>query len=492
MTERKFIPAGRYLYAAGRDFHQTSNCMSLSVEDSREGWSNLLWKASMALMTGAGVGVEYSSLRSEGAPIRRTGGMASGPVALMEMLNEAARHIQQGGSRRAALWAGLDWSHPDIAKFMHIKNWSEDVRWMKSKNFNYPAPLDMTNISVGLNDEFFTKHGEGDAHALAVFNDVTFQMCRTGEPGLSVNVGKDAEWKLRNACTEFCSKETDNICNLGSINMARIETLEEFSKVVELATLFLYAGSHYTLLPYDAVAKPRQAWRQIGLGLMGMHEWLLKRGYKYGEQSSELSNWLSTYEKNIDSIESHRKGNPILSGCAVPAKGRAIAPAGSIGILGETTTGIEPIFCSAYKRRYLKGKTWHYQYVIDPAAKRLMEFGIPESQIEDAYSLAEDVERRISFQAYVQQYVDMGISSTINLPAWGSEYNNDKTLIDFRRILMKYLPGLRGITCYPDGCRDGQPLQPVKMSTALKHVGEEIVEESMDVCTLTGKGSCGV
>jgi ribonucleoside-diphosphate reductase alpha chain len=143
----------------------------------------------------------------------------------------------------------------------------------------------------------------------------------------------------------------------------------------------------------------------------------------------------------------------------------------------------------AFKRRYLKGGAWVYQYVLDPTAKRLIDSGIPETDIEDAYSI--DLERRLSFQAYLQGYVDMAISSTINLPRWGSEYNNTGTVDNFGKILLKYLPRLRGITCYPDGGRHGQPLTPVKYSTAVRQAGVELVEEAVDVCDLSKGGSCG-
>src|SRR6185312_13845092 len=95
IKQRKFIPGGRYLYASGRPFHQTQNCLLLKAEDSREGWSELMQKITMALMTGAGVGVDYSAVRPEGKPIRKTGGFATGPLALMQMVNEAGRGIMQ-------------------------------------------------------------------------------------------------------------------------------------------------------------------------------------------------------------------------------------------------------------------------------------------------------------------------------------------------------------------------------------------------------------
>jgi ribonucleoside-diphosphate reductase alpha chain len=127
--------------------------------------------------------------------------------------------------------------------------------------------------------------------------------------------------------------------------------------------------------------------------------------------------------------------------------------------------------------------------VIDPTAKRIIETGVDSERIEDAYSL--DFETRVKFQAFIQKYVDHGISSTINLPSWGSETNNSGLIQEYGEILLKYLPDLRGITCYPDGARGGQPLTPVKYRTAISHVGKELVEETIDVCDLTKGGSCG-
>jgi ribonucleoside-diphosphate reductase alpha chain len=151
---------------------------------------------------------------------------------------------------------------------------------------------------------------------------------------------------------------------------------------------------------------------------------------------------------------------------------------------------MEPILCAAFKRRYLKGDSVHYQYVIDPAAKKLIDQGVNPDKIEDAYTLAENVERRVAMQAWLQGYVDHAISSTINLPSWGSELNNEDKVRSFGNMLMKYLPQLRGVTCYPDGARDGQPLTPVKYTTAIKHIGEVFIE-AQDICDITRGGSCG-
>ena len=493
IAERKFMPGGRYLYATGRPYHQVQNCLLMRAEDSREGWSELMAKGTMALMTGAGIGVVYSDVRAKGKAIRKTGGTATGPLALMQMLNEAGRGIMQGGSRRSAIWAGLHWDHPDCIEFIQMKNWSPEVRALKEKDYNFPAMMDGTNVSVILDDNFFKAYHDDKHknHALAhtVYWTTVRQMLKTAEPGFSIDVGVNRGENLRNACTEVCSKDDSDICNLGSINMARIESLEEMKRVVELSTMFLLAGTAYSDVPYAKVDQIRTKNRRLGLGLMGLHEWLLMKGKKY-EADAELEEYLKIYATSGEVAAKHAAEWDL----SVPVKTRAIAPTGTIGIVAETTTGIEPIFCVAYKRRYLKGSVVHYQYVVDPTAQRLIESGVNPEAIEDAYVLAENVERRVAFQAWMQKYVDHAISSTINLPSWGSELNNTDRVNDFGNMLMKHLPNLRGVTCYPDGARGGQPLTPIKYSTAAKHMGQEfseVVLEAADVCEISKGGSCG-
>jgi len=489
IADRKFIPGGRYLYASGNPFHQVQNCLLMRVEDSREGWGDFLNKGATGLMSGAGVGADYSDLRPEGALIRKTGGTASGPISLMQAMNEVGRASKQGGDRRAALWAGLRWSHADIHKFIRVKDWAPEIRALKEKDFNFPAPMDGTNVSVGLDDEFFKAY-HNDKHKLhaqaqAVYWAVVRQMLKTGEPGFSINLGENKRETLRNACTEITSEDDSDICNLGSINLAQIQSLEEMKRTVELGTLFLLAGTLYSDVPYLRVDAVRNKNRRLGLGLMGIHEWLLVNGHRY-EPSEKLAEYMSIYATSTEYSDKYADE----WGISRPVKTRAIAPTGTIGIIGETTTGMEPIFCVAYKRRYAKGATWNYQYVVDPTAKRLIERGVSAENIEDAYSLANDVERRVAFQAWLQKYVDHSISSTINLPMWGTELNNDSLVQDFGKMLIKYLPQLRGITVYPDGARGGQPLSPVKLSTALKHTGEIFVE-TVDICEIKGGASCG-
>jgi len=480
----RFMPGGRYLYYAGRPYKAYNNCYLLRAEeDTREEWSNVTWRAMSCLMTGGGIGIDYSRLRASGKALGRTGGTASGPIPLMSAINEIGRNVMQGGSRRSAIYASLNWQHEDINQFLSVKNWSDVVKEQKLKDFNFPGPLDMTNISVNYDDAALV----GGLENNEVFKKNVRQAMETAEPGFSFNFGDKQNETLRNACTEVTSEDDSDVCNLGSVNLANIDSIEQLQRVVELGSKFLVCGTLRADLPYDKVYQVRAKNRRLGLGLMGIHEWLLKRGYGY-EVTPELHEWLQVYKD-----ESKRAADEHCDRFYIgrPVAYRAIAPTGSIGILAGTTTGIEPLFAVAYKRRFLtEGTKWKYQYVVDGTAALLIDkYGVKPDAIESALDLAENYEKRIAFQADIQDYVDQSISSTINLPAWGTTNNNPKTVGAFTATLAKYATRLRGFTAYPDGSRGGQPLTAVPYEEAMSH--KDMVYDEVDVCSLTGGGTCG-
>lgn len=420
----------------------------------------------------------------------------SGPIPLMRSINEHGRNVMQGGSRRSAIYASLHWWHPDVHEFLTIKNWADmkignakrgalpyTLHDAKFDDFNFPAPLDMTNISVNYDDGFLYNGNE----------DVFLVNCRqalsTGEPGFSFNFGKYKDEYLRNACCEFTSTEDSDICNLGSVNLGNVENIEELRDVVNLSTKFLLCGSMRADLPGEKFYDVREKSRRVGLGLMGVHEWLLRRNSNY-TMTSELRDWLSVYRDYSDAAAVEFCSKHSISPSTAR---RAIAPTGTIGIMASTTTGIEPLFATAFKRRYLVGgSSWKYEYVVDATTNRLVqELGMDPTTVETALSLAPMYEQRIAFQADVQDFVDMAISSTINLPAWGSEFNNPDVVKPFAEVVARYRQRLRGLTCYPDGSRGGQPLTQVDYNYARKHKG--VVFDEVDICDISGSGgSCGV
>jgi ribonucleoside-diphosphate reductase alpha chain len=497
IRDMKFIPGGRYLYYAGRPVKFYNNCFLLKAEeDSREDWADLSWKSESALMSGGGIGIDYSVYRPSGTIINRTGGYASGPIPKMKMINDIGRYVMQGGSRRSAIYASLNWKHSDIHDFLQVKDWQDQpvgssglsLHDVKQQDFNFPAPMDMTNISVNYDTEWLLQSFEGDLGEVFIKN--VRQAMKTGEPGFSFNFFDKERETLRNACTEVTSEDDSDVCNLGSLNLSRIRSIGELAEITELGIKFLLCGTLRATLPYDKVYKVREKNRRLGLGLMGVHEWLLQRSLPY-EVNDELRKWLEVYRGVSDHVS---RTESARLGISQPVANRAIAPTGSIGILAGTTTGIEPVYAVSYKRRYLKGTQWHYQYYIDHAAQQVIDStGVDPEKVESAIDLAIDYERRIKFQADVQDYVDMSISSTINLPEWGSEHNNEDKVQEFARTLAKYAPRLRGFTVYPDGARGGQPLTSTSYQEARENLGREFVEfmEMNDVCDITGSGYCG-
>jgi ribonucleoside-diphosphate reductase alpha chain len=495
MVDMKFIPGGRYLYYAGRDKPFFNNCYLLkSIEDTREDWADLAWKAESCLLTGGGIGNDYSIYRPKGSLIRRTGGTASGPIPKMCGINNQGRYIMQGGSRRSAIYASLRWSHGDIHDFLKVKDWDNQPAGtsgltlgdLTRQDFNFPAPLDMTNISVNYDTKWLLNYYKtGDVGEVFLKN--VEMALKNGEPGFSFNFFDKEDETLRNACTEVTSSDDSDVCNLGSVNLSRIHDISEFTNIVELGTLFLLCGTLVAELPYQKIKDVRERNRRLGLGLMGIHEWLLQRGEKY-EVTNELHKWLDVY-KGISNAASAFYSNKLS--VSTPVANRAIAPTGTIGILAGTTTGIEPIYSVAYKRRYLDNGRWKYQYKVEDVAHDLItNHGVKPGAIESAADLAKDPERRIAFQADVQDYVDMGISSTINLPSFSSGNINVR---EFSNTLAKYASRLRGFTCYPDGARGGQPLNSVPYEEAVDKLGKELEEntEYNDICDLSGGGHCG-
>ena len=229
-SEMKFIAGGRYLYYAGKPNKFFNNCYLLkSEEDSREDWANLSWKSESCLTTGGGIGNDYSIYRAKGAKVSKTGGVASGPISKMKMINEIGREVMQGGSRRSAIYASLNWRHSDAEEFLHCKDWFSipvsgaydkdgnqlTLGHLKEKDFNFPTPLDMTNISLNYDNDFLEyiyelpieeiKNKYLNNESLEIKRlPVTFvencrQALKTGEPGFSFNFFEKVNETLRNA-----------------------------------------------------------------------------------------------------------------------------------------------------------------------------------------------------------------------------------------------------------------------------------------------------
>jgi ribonucleoside-diphosphate reductase alpha chain len=494
-----FIPGGRYLYGSGRPFHQVNNCLLLRAEDTREGWADLKYKAMMALMTGAGIGVYYGDIREANARVARTGGKSSGPLALMDAVDRDGVAAVQGGDRRSAVWAGLSWQHPDILEFIVQKDWPQWIKdALQRRNDGDPeytkfhAPMEGTNISVCLDDEFFDAYASElhSRHVLAheVYNMTVEKMVTTGEPGFSIDIGENSQEVARNACCEVVTADDSDVCNLGSVVLPKFHSPEQFGAAVRDAVLFLTAGSLYSDVSYQKVADVREKNRRLGLGIIGVHEFCLLHGVKYGTGASfeVLEPYMREYDRALEHANDWQDKLRISRSVAATA----IAPNGTIGILAESTPSGDPLYSTARERAVITaspdGDKRTVHVVVDPVAKRLVEQGVDPDSIEDAYSLALQPERRLAMQAYLQSHVDQAVSSTVNLP---HVMNDPQEQRAFGDLLIEYLPKLRGITAYPDGARAGQPLKPIPLKYALEHEGETWIESVEETCS---GAICGV
>lgn len=499
IANREFLPGGRYLANAGFS-NYLNNCFLYRVGDSKEEIADFFRKGTITGMTGGGVGAVWSDLRPRGAAVASNGGTSTGPCAFMYSFNEIGRGVVNGGSRRMAIWAGLHWWHPDVYEFMEMKDWSDEIKANKEADFSAYAPMDMTNVSIILDDEFFDLyHGKVESmeietawgtvtrtseDAQKVYWTAVEKMLEGGEPGFSIDTGENRGENLRNPCCEITSHDDSDVCCLGSVNMARIDNLDRMAEVTRLGTAFLLCGTLESNVPHKEVEVTRKKNRRLGLGLMGIHEWLIQRGYKY-EPNNELRSWLESWEQNSDSAAWYYAKR---LECSVPVKVRAIAPTGTIGIIAETTTGIEPLFAAGYKRRYLEDGVWKYQYVVDATAQRMVEaYGVDPDTLETAYDLAQEPGRRLAMQAFIQGFVDHAISSTLNLPSVEAQSFSAE---EFGTILMEHLPNLRGVTVYPDGARGGQPLNVVSYQEATELAGFVYDETGLDQACISGV--CGI
>ena len=481
MIDFKWVPGGRYLWYGGRQARYFNNCYLLKAEeDTREEWADLWRRAGSCLMTGGGIGIDVSAFRPKGRTLSKTGGVSSGPIPFLYATNEIGRNVMQGGSRRSAMYGSMNWRHEDAAEFLTMKNWSEEVRARKAEDFNAHAPLDMMNVSLNYDDAWLQDMSND------VFMTNVKQAMMTGEPGFSFNFGSKQNETLRNACCEIVSEDDSDVCNLSSVNLSRIESIDEFKDVVRLVSKFLVCGLIRAELPYTKIEEVRQQNSRLGLGLMGMHEWLLKRDSRY-EVTDELKSWLKVYRDESKKAADEHCDRLYLNR---PKGYRAIAPTGTISIIAGSTSGIEPVYSVAMKRRYLTdGTRWKHEFAIDATAQTLIDQGIEPSKIESATDLAADPERRIKFQHDVQAYVDQAISSTINLPQYGTELNNEDLIPQYAGWIQKYAKGLRGLTVYPDGSRGGQPITSVPYEEAIKKKGIVFEDNSEEQCL---SGVCGI
>lgn len=516
-----FLPGGRILRNAGRQSGSLFNCYHLPIGDSRIEIGQFYRDSFILWCEGGGIGVNMSSLRPEDDPIKGIGGESSGPVSFLEGSDAIAGIVKSGGSRRAAALASMMVSHPDVIKFIDAKM--------------VDGVLKQYNISVAVTDDFlesvesnndwefkFAHKSYGKVKAKTIWDKIIENMVNYAEPGLLNwnNMIKNNSYYYdpvtgTNPCGEAVLAPYD-VCDLGSLPLPKFITgtvntnWKKLGEVTKSAVRFLdnvIDINKYTLREIDIKAHNS---RRIGLGIMGLAEYLFAKGVKYGSERSimeveKLMRFLrdAVYEALVElSIEkgSFPKFDPIAYGKAsfirkLPASLRmdikkhgvrcvtamAIAPTGTISLLVEVCPSIEPLPYKAYKMNDRMGE----RVYIHPLYKNIL---LKNEKTPEWYVDINDLKPadHLEIQSIVQRYTDGAVSKTINMP-------KNTTPSDLSKLMLEYIHDLKGVTVYVDGTKKDQPITAISKSEAKKFLAENNIKTEMDEAAIQcGEGTCEV
>ena len=499
LLDFKFIPGGRVMHGAGRDEARRkptlSNCYVVPIEqDSLEGIYRCLSESAMVYRTGGGVGTDLSSLRPKGAPVNATVDQSPGCTAFMNLLSESTNAVSQAG-RRGALMLTLRVDHPDIEDFITIKN---DLTRTKVQYANISVLITHEFMAAVLGDTDFGLRWGGKVYrtvrARDLWNTIIANAHASAEPGIifwdTMKEYHNVEYANPLTSTNPCGEQplaSYTACNLGNLNLVKFVRedgtfdFEDLAECTRVATRFLDNVIDYNMdnhaLPKirDAVASDRR----VGLGVTGLADALILMRLRY--DSDEALDAVEkvmqticycTYETSIDLA--NEKGpfklfdwdgisqSKFIQSLPKSIQDRAsqhglrnatlitVPPVGTGSIVAQTTSGIEPIFCTSYKRRVKQadGESFREYKVYHPLIQRL--FGDDENLPDYVISSHEiDPYFRVKMQGVIQKYTDSSISSTINLP----EETSPETVADI--YITAYREGLKGVTVYREGSRQG-------------------------------------
>ena len=498
LEDFKFVPGGRIMHGAGRDDITTTlnNCYVVAVrDDSIKSIYDTIINEALTYKYGGGCGHDLSVLRPAGKAINGTGGESCGPTGFMNLFSENTNTIAQHG-RRGANMQTLRIDHPDIKKFISIK--TGDVDMIKYSNIS--VLLTHGFMEAVKEDSDFDLTYEGEVYetikARELWNKIIKHAHSSAEPGLlfwdTMKDYHNAEYCSPLVSTNPCAEQPlpdGGCCNLGAVNLERFVDengnfmIEQFKETVAIGTRFLDNVVDYNMDRHALEDQKQNAMndRRVGLGILGLGDMLVRLGIKYDSEdaiqtieqimqifrdtaydtSSELAvekgqypnfKWSgyskSKFVKNLPkSLQSKIKKNGIRN-CTLTT----VAPTGSGAIVARVTSGVEPIFATSYKRRVKEndgyGKSFKEYTVYHPIIKTLFD---TDENLPDHVVTAHHIDPyfRVRMQGEIQKYIDSSISSTVNL----AKEITVETIADI--YMTAYESGLKGITVYREGSREG-------------------------------------
>ncbi len=485
MMDRDFLPNSPTLTGAGRDMC-LSACFVLPIEDSLESIFETVKNAALVHKEGGGTGFDFSPLRPKGSFVRKTQGVASGPVSFLKVIDAATEAVKQGGTRRGANMGILRADHPDVEEFIRMKSDGAGVA-----NFNISiAATDafMEAVKAGGTYELVdprTGAAAGTRDARQVFRLAVESAWASGDPGLifidRINAANPTAGVGPIRATNPCGEQPLHAyesCNLGSINLANFYSPGKkdrfdwgrFARIVRLGVRFLDDVVDVNKYPLPEIAVTTRANRRIGLGVMGWADLLLLMKIRYDSPKAlalagKVAARLRAEATAASAELAGERGNFPNIGRSI-YKGRkmrnatvfTIAPTGTISRIAGCSSSIEPVFAFEVVSRILDGEIRD----VHPAYAEWKKEN-PDAPLPDYFITAHDIspEAHVRMQAAFQKHVDNSVSKTVNFPHGATPEDVEKA------FLLAWDLGTKGITVYRDGCRDAQVLY--KNGTEIRH-----------------------
>jgi ribonucleoside-diphosphate reductase alpha chain len=517
MTSLKFLPNSPTLMNAGLPRGQLSGCFVLPVEDSMESIYGTLRDAALIQKSGGGTGFSFSRLRPRGDYIRSTRGVSSGPVSFMRLYDYSTQINRMGGTRAGANMAVLRHDHADIHEFVKAKK--------------DPGSLESFNISVMATDEFMRAATAGKTNAKTLFDEIVSNAWETGDPGLlfydRINAANPTPHLGPIEATNPCGEQPllpYESCNLGSINVSRfvrngVIAYHELRGVVLHAVHFLDNVLDANWYPVEAVRKMTLGNRKIGLGIMGFADLLLELGAPYAsaaalEIASELMSFIQHEAKAASAKLAQKRGHfPTFPHSGLASRTTvlrnacvtSIAPTGTIGLLADCSSGIEPFFALSYRREMIgTTKTIDVHPALtamlqsqgsdyEPLLKQVRATGrLPSdasSGFRSLFATAHEIapEWHVRMQAAFQQHTDTAVSKTINL------VNSAQPEDIAAAYRLAFETGCKGVTVFRDGCKASQVLRAGQVSERCPECGEPLVMQAgCKNCASCGYSVCTI